>query len=87
MVATRTRDILDSAVSIHFSLNGMLGGGRTLEQAVERGGRGIGKGTVTNWELYHIVNNPELMHKTTFYLNGVIFTFPPGLVPESSEQN
>ena len=38
---------------------------------VEIGSMGLGQGNVTNWELYMIVNDPGLLSKTTFYLNGV----------------
>jgi Pretoxin HINT domain len=87
IVAARLLLLMRSAETIHFNLTGMIGDGHTLEQALESGAQGLhGKGNATNWELYKIVSNPDFMRKTTFYLNGVPFTFPPGLIPGPSQQ-
>ena len=80
MIATRLNSLLESAESLHFNLTGMIGGGRTLEQALESGAQGLREGNWTNWELYQVLGNPNLLRKTRFYLDGAPYTIPPELI-------
>ncbi len=57
----------DRAEHIHFSLDGIPDVG----EAVRQGAAGFTPGNFTHAELNHIVNNPDLLSKTTFYRDGV----------------
>jgi RHS repeat-associated protein len=57
----------DRAEHIHFSLDGIPNVG----EAVRQGAAGFTPGNFTHAELNHVVNNPHLLAKTTFYRNGV----------------
>jgi hypothetical protein len=80
MIATRLTHLLESAQSLHFDLTGMIGRGRTLEQALESGAQGLREGNWTNWELYQVLRNPNFLRKATFYLDGTVYTIPPELI-------
>ena len=62
----------DRASHIHFALDHIGESAAAIEEAVRRGKAGFSVATrnMTNAELHHIVDNPELFAKTTFYKGG-----------------
>jgi len=67
--------INNAATKIHFNLDGIS----NVNTAIQQGARGFqNAGSVTNWELYQIYSNPEVLQRTTFYLNGVVVSNPFG---------
>lgn len=67
------------AKSIRINLDGMVKSAKDLPDIVNRGKRGIAFqecgpdgiiGNITNREIATIFDNPELLKKATFYLDG-----------------
>jgi hypothetical protein len=67
-------DMMKGSKEIHFNLDGMIGNGQTIEDIVKMGAQGVGEGNMTNWELYKILTNEDFFSKTTFYLNGKVYS-------------
>lgn len=65
--------IASPSTRIHFNLDGIT----NVMKAVQQGSRGYqNAGSVTNWELYQIYSQPEVLQRTTFYLNGIVVASP-----------
>ncbi len=58
--------INNPANDIHFNLTGI----DNPWSAITQGAQGYRAGGYTNWELSQIYSNPEVLQRTTFYLNG-----------------
>lgn len=61
---------------LHVNLDGLVKSVDELPGIVQKGSKGMlhqpspGVGNVTNWEIWRIHQDPELLSKTIFYLNG-----------------
>jgi hypothetical protein len=75
LLGSRLLSLMDQSPRIHFNLSGLINDARSIDDIVRMGADGIGQGNVTSWELYQVVSNPEFLEKTTFYLDGAIYTF------------
>jgi|GEM_PF-6115049 len=68
--------MLKQATRIHINLDGMVETFADLPRIIELGSRGFdfkppsGGGNITNWEIWRLHQNPELLAKTKFYLDG-----------------
>jgi hypothetical protein len=65
-------DAFESAMQKTSQINFNLTGIDDLAQAFELGAQGWGLDNMTNTELYMIINNPEWLEKTVFYLDGTM---------------
>lgn len=69
--------MLRQATRIHVNLDGLLETFEELPRIIERGSQGIlsrpnGQGNVTNWEIWRIHQEQELLDRTVFYLKGKV---------------
>jgi len=61
---------------LHVNLDGVVMSVEDIPSIVEAGARGLsyrpksGGGNITNWEIWRLHQDPELLKKTIFYLNG-----------------
>ena len=61
---------------LHVNLDGLVNSVDELPGIVQKGSKGMlhqpapGVGNITNWEIWRIHQDPELLSKTIFYLNG-----------------
>jgi hypothetical protein len=70
--------MLRQATRIHVNLDGLATTGDDLASIIDLGSRGIdytppsGGGNFTNWEIWRIHQEQELLERTLFYLNGKV---------------
>mgnify|MGYP003382140882 CR=1 FL=1 len=74
-------DMMKGSKEIHFNLDGMISEGRSIDDIARLGAQGIGEGNLTNWELYNILANKDFFNKTTFYLDGKVYSGVTPLFP------
>lgn len=63
---------------LHVNLDGLVKNIDELPGVVQKGSRGMsfrppeGGGNITNWEIWRLHQDPDLLGRTTFYLNGKV---------------
>jgi hypothetical protein len=71
-----TEEMLRQATQVHVNLDGLIETFEELPRIIQLGSLGIdyrpptGGGNITNWEIWRIYQEPELLARTRFYLNG-----------------
>lgn len=63
---------------LHINLDGLVKSVDELPDIVRKGSKGMdcqpsfGVGNIINWEIWRIHQDPELLEKAVFYLNGKV---------------